>query len=128
MSDKYNGGITLGIGDYTLKHISAYTPAFTHEYDSSNSFENFDFEQTDFYKGMRFSANITAGILAEAEMNKLWSQLSRHEFNFTSPEYSGMVKIINVPKKYESANRYGKFFSCSFSVAALALSGSSGGL
>lgn len=126
MREIYNGGITLGIGDYTLKRISAYNPNWSHEIDTS--FENWDFSMVEQSKGRRFSADITTGYLSDEEMNKLLKVLIGRTFTFTSPEYTGTVSVSKVPKTYKSANTAGIYCTCSFSVAAVSLEGSGGSL
>ena len=126
MYEKYNGGITLGIGDYTLRCISAYAPKWTHEIDKS--FENWDFSMEETSKGCRFSADITTGNLGEEDIDKLIKVLIGRAFPFASAEYTGMVRVAKVPKTYKVANTSGKVFACSFSVAAVSLDGTSGSL
>ena len=126
MYEKYNGGITLGIGDYTLRCISAYAPKWTHEIEKS--FENWDFSTEETSKGCRFSADITTGNLSEEETGKLIKVLIGRTFTFSSPEYTGIVKVDSIPKTYRVANTSGKVFTCSFSVAAVSLDGASGSL
>ena len=122
----YNGGITLGIGDYTLRSISAYSPGWSHEIDTS--FENWDFSTVEQSKGRRFSADITTGLMDDEEIAQLIKVLIGRTFNFTSPEYTGMVSVTKVPKTYKSANTAGIYCSCSFSVAAVSLESSGGSL
>lgn len=126
MSDLYNGGISLGIGDFCLKHIGSYEPKWTHEFDSGNSFENFDFETVSAYKGRRFSASITTTAIPKAEADELMKALYSHRFQFTSPEFSGLVEIQGGSKPYVSSTRYGTFCTVSFSVAAVSLVGTGG--
>ena len=126
MRETYNGGITLGIGSYTLRCISEYKPKWTHEIDKS--FENWDFTMVEEPKGRRFSADITTGYLNEEEMNKLIKILIGRTFTFSSTEFTGTVSVVNVPKTYKVANTSGKIFTCSFSVAAVGLEGSGGSL
>ena len=122
----YNGGITLGIGDYTLRCISEYKPKWSHEIE--RTFENWDFSMVEEAKGRRFSADITTGYLSEEETDKLIKVLIGRTFTFTSPEYTGTVSVTSVPKTYKVANTSGKVFTCSFSVAAVSLDGASGSL
>lgn len=126
MREKYNGGITLGIGDYTLRCISAYAPKWTHEIEKN--FENWDFSIEETSKGCRFSADITTGNLGEEDIGKLIKVLISRTFLFTSEEYTGVVSVLKVPKTYKVANVSGKVFTCSFSIAAVSLGGTGGGL
>ena len=126
MREKYNGGITLGIGSYTLRCISEYKPKWSHEIE--RTFENWDFSMVEEAKGRRFSADITTGYLSEEETDKLIKVLIGRTFMFTSPEYTGTVSVTSVPKTYKVANTSGKVFTCSFSVAAVSLDGASGSL
>ena len=121
-----DGGISLGIGGYTLKSISSYQPKWTHEIDKS--FENWDFTTEETLKGKRFSADITTGELKSEEISKLINVLVGRTFEFKSPEYNGVVKVENVPKTYKSANNNGIYCVCSFSIAAVSLDGSGGSL
>lgn len=126
MREIYNGGITLGIGSYTLRCISEYKPKWSHEI--LKTFENWDFSMVEEAKGRRFSADITTGYLSEEETDKLIKVLIGRTFTFTSPEYTGNVSVTSVPKTYKVANTSGKVFACSFSVAAVSLDGASGSL
>ena len=126
MREKYNGGITHGIGSYTLRCISEYKPKWSHEIE--RTFENWDFSMVEEAKGRRFSADITTGYLSEEETDKLIKVLIGRTFMFTSPEYTGTVSVTSVPKTYKVANTSGKVFTCSFSVAAVSLDGASGSL
>lgn len=128
MSDIYNGGISLKIGDFTLKHVGSYEPKWTHEFDSGNSFENYNFEKITVYKGRRFSANVTTTPIPKAEADALMQVLYSHRFNFECPEFTGLVEIESGTKPYVSANRYGTYCTVSFSAAAVSLSGGSGSL
>lgn len=126
MSEIYNGGITLGIGSYTLKRIASYTPTWSHEIETS--FENWDFSTVETSKGRRFSADITTGNLTETEMSELLTVLMGRTFTFTSSEYTGTVKVTDAPKTYSVANISGRYSTCSFTVAATELSGTGGSL
>lgn len=126
MRNIYNGGITLGIGNYTLKCISAYVPNWSHEIETN--FENWNFSTVEQSKGRRFSADITTGILSDEEITKLLKVLFGRTFTFTSPEYTGTVSVTKAPKTYNSANTAGIYCTCSFSVAAVSLDGTSGSL
>ena len=126
MREKYNGGITLGIGSYTLRCISEYKPKWSHEI--LKTFENWDFSMVEEAKGRRFSADITTGLMDDEEIAKLINVLIGRTFKFTSPEYTGMVSVTKVPKTYKSANTAGIYCSCSFSVAAVSLESSGGSL
>lgn len=126
MREIYNGGITLGIGSYTLRCISEYKPKWSHEIE--RTFENWDFSMVEKAKGRRFSADITTGYMSKEETDKLIKVLIGRTFTFTSPEYTGIVSVTSVPKTYKVANTSGKVFTCSFSVAAVSLDGTSGSL
>lgn len=126
MAEIYNGGISLGIGDYTLKVISSYEPKWVFE--TEGEFENWDFSTVEIVKGKRFSASVSTGVLPEAEANKLLTVLKKRTFTFKSPEFEGTVRVSDIPKKYNSANVYGVFCSVSFTVAAVSLEGTSGSL
>ncbi len=128
MHKSYNGGVALGIGDYTLQYVGAYEPKWTHEYDSNASFENYNYEKISCYKGRRFSASITTSPIPNEEADKLMQALYAHRFEFTSPEFTGMVEISAAGKPYKKSNRYGTFCTVSFSVAAVSLLGGSGSL
>lgn len=128
MSEGYNGGITLDIGNYKLKYISSYEPKWTHEYDSGASFESYKFEKISAYKGRRFSANITTSPIPNEEAEKLMNELYAHRFEFKSPEFTGLVEITSAGKPYKKSNRYGTYCTVSFSVAAVGLLGGSGSL
>lgn len=123
--DKYNGGITLKIGDYELKKISSYS----HRYeDVSEKFEGYNYTAVSKLVGRRFKASIRTGHLSEDELNELKSALFAHTFNYESNEFSGMVTLDGFDVSLTNSNIYAKLYTASFSISAVALIGGSGGL
>lgn len=122
------GGINIVLGTYTLTLIKSYAPKWTHIFDESNSFQNWDFSESKTYKGKRFSATVQTAAMPEAEYKKLLSVLQSRIFNFKSEDYEGTVEIVEVPATLESANGQGNFYSVNFSVTATTIDSSSGSL
>ncbi|MBQ5316991.1 MAG: hypothetical protein J6I96_05500, partial [Oscillospiraceae bacterium] len=64
MSKTYNGGITLklekGMADITIDTVQNYSVDWQTE---KESFERYDFSTCTVYKGDRFTASITTGLL-----------------------------------------------------------------
>lgn len=125
---KRQGGISLGLGSYTLRLITAYQPKWTHVYDSSNSFQNWDFSQVNTYKGIQFSAQIQTSALPEEEYKSLIKVLQSRIFDFVSDEYTGQVEITDAPSTLISATAQGKFWTLNFTVTATSVSSGSGSL
>lgn len=121
---KHQGGISLGFGAYTLKFIKSYQPKWTHMYDTSNSFENWDFTQVKTYKGKQFSAQITTGLLPESEYKELLKVLQSRIFTFTSEDYTGQVEVSEAPSTLEAALPQGKFWTVNFNIVATSIVGS----
>lgn len=123
--DIYNGGITLGIGNYTLKKISSYSHGYE---DVSNKFTGYNYTTVSQFIGRRFKASIRTGHLTEDELNELKTALFAHTFNFVSNEFSGMVMLDGFDVSLTNSNIYAKLYTVSFSVSAVAVTGGSGGL
>lgn len=125
MSDVYNGGITLKIGDYTLRKVSKYT----HSYEIiKEKFQNWDLTVNEKVKGSRFKASITTGALTPEELSALRTQLLKNTFDFVSDEYSGAVTVDGISAPLEVANTHAKYYKVSFNVSAVAVTSGSGGL
>ncbi len=121
-----NGGIAVKIGSYTLDLISSFSPSWEDEV--QREFENWDFSTVTVYKGKRWTASITSGTLDTVEKDKLLSALSPRVVDFSSPDFSGPVRIENVSAELSSANFMGHYWVVSFTAAAVELSPVSGGL
>lgn len=124
MSDIYNGGITLNIGDYTLKKISSYDFSFEL---ITDSFETYDYNLVTVPKGQRFKASVSTQ-LYPAEALKLKNALFAREFHFVSPDFSGMVQLTAFNETLTGANFTGRTYNISFAVSAVAVTGGSGWL
>ena len=123
--DKFNGGITLGIGDYELKKIIKYDPKFTPEEDK---FTAYNYKNISNFKGMRFTASIQCGLMEEEELAELQNALFSHTFTFTSSEFTGAVILEGYSPNLVHANVFGKHYRPTFNISAVALVGGSGGL
>ena len=125
ISEKYNGGITLKIGNYSLKRISSYSPSWEQV---TEQFTAYDYSTVSIYKGSRFKLNVTSGYLTPDELSQLRSALLTHNFVLTCPDFSGAVILESCSAPLEHANIYGKFYTVSFAVSAVNLTGGSGSL
>lgn len=128
MIKKRQGGASIGIGTYTLKFIKSYNPKWTHIYDESNSFLNWDFAESRTYKGTRFSATIQTSSMPEEEYRKLLKVLQSRVFTFKSDDYEGNVEIAEAPVSLINSNEIGKYYTLNFTVTATTLDNSSGSL
>lgn len=123
MNEKFNGGITLKIGEYTLKRLSQYKPSYDYEKDSFPMYNGTVCEKL---KGIRYRASVTTGIMDDKEINELKTALSGHKVHFTAPDFDGDVYIQSVGKPLEVANDGRKYYRMTFAVSAVALTGGSG--
>ncbi len=129
MSELTNGGISITLGNYVLPYISGYTARWEDEADG-NSFENWDFRRKEYIKGRRFYLDITTAPLDEDKCKELLSVLYQRTFKLTCPEYEGTVRVNGVSAPLAAAGFLGKWYTVSFTAAAVALEGipDSGGL
>jgi hypothetical protein len=128
----YNGGITLAISRtnttaLTISTVTSYQPSWE---TVSESFEQNDPSLGTYtlYRGDRFTASVTTGILTLSEMETLRSALLQHEFTLYCPEFpatqSGggiFVRLTSLSQPLEVANYGRKYYRMSFAVAAVAL-------
>ena len=126
MSDIINGGITITLGTYKLQQISQYSPSWSFE--EKETFENWDFTQVSVPKGRRFNLSVTASNMNAERKNALMAVLFKRVFDIECPDYSGTVKITSVSLPIKKSTRFGTWWTVSFSVAAVGLEGSGGGL
>lgn len=126
MSDIINGGITITLGSYVLKQISQYSPSWGFE--ENETFENWDYSQITIPKGRRFQLSVTANNLNSERKNALMNALFERTFVIICPDYTGTVRVTNVSLPIKKATRFGTWYTVSFSVAAVGLEGSGGGL
>lgn len=125
MRETFNGGITLTLGDHTLKRITEYSPSYDYE---KETFQMYDGSICEKLKGIRYRANITTGIMDAEEINTLRAVISGHRINLTAPDFSGAVFVQSASKPLEVANDGRKYYRMSFAVAAVELTGGSGSL
>lgn len=135
MEKKRVNGLKLYIGNYELKYIKDYSINWVSEYDTTNQFENYDFTiVSENYRGQRFSANITTSLMKKLETDKLNSALRVRQFNFKDEasdgvvEFNGMVRVDNFQQQAVDVTPTERYYRTSFTVTAVALTGSSGGL
>lgn len=125
MSDRYNGGISVKIGSYSLKKISVYSPSWEIVKDT---FLSYDYRTVSQYRGRRFKLSITTGYLTPEELAELQSALFTHTFTITTPDFTGAVLLDDCSQPLEHSNSYGKYYKVTFAVSAVALTGGSGSL
>lgn len=126
MSDVVNGGISIKLGSYTLRQISQYSPSWAFE--EKETFENWDYTQVTVPKGRRFQLSVTANNMSPERKDELMNALFARTFSLICPDYSGMVKVTSVGNPLKKAGRFGKWYTVSFSLAALELKDSGGSL
>lgn len=125
MSDRYNGGISVKIGSYSLKKISAYSPTWEI---ITDTFTAYDYKNVSVYKGRRFKLNVTTGYLTPDELHALQTALFAHSFTIVTPDFTGAVLLDSCSQPLAHANIYGKYYTVSFAVSAVAVTGGSGSL
>lgn len=126
MSDIINGGITITLGTYVLQQVSQYSPSWTFE--DKDGFENWDYTQINITKGRRFQLAVTANNLSPERKDALMKALFDRQFTIECPDYTGIVRVTSVNLPIKTATRFGTWYTVSFSVAAVGLVGSGGGL
>ena len=122
---KYNGGTTIGIGDYTLKYIEAYEPRWD---PVVSKFTKYDFSTATRSRGNIFKLNVTAGTMTEDELIALKSALFKYTFKLTCSEFVGTVLLTAFQAPLIKCDSYGKYYKPRFSVEAVAPSAGSGNL
>lgn len=130
MLSQHNGGITLAVSRdnttaLTISTVTSYQPSWE---TVSESFEQSDCSTYTIYKGDRYTASVTTGIMTLLEMETLRSALLQHEFTFYCPEFpaaqnSGgiFVRLTSLSQPLEVANYGRKYYRLSFAVAAVAV-------
>lgn len=136
----YNGGIKLELAEstntVTIDTIQRYDVSYTTE---SESFEMYDYSTHTSYKGDRFRADITTGVMSLNDMKTLRNFLLRKkEFTMYCPEYPKIVdgqtvtggisvRLTSLSQPLELAN-YGRvYYRLTFSVEAIELDNNTGG-
>lgn len=140
MSENYNGGIALelvkGTADVQIQTVQSYDVSYTTE---SESFQTWDHSTYTLYKGDRFTANITTGVMTLSDMSALRNfLLTKKEFTMYCPEYPKVegqtatggisVRLVSISQPLEVANYGRTYYRLSFSVAAVGLINNGGGL
>ncbi len=136
MVREQKNGLWLKFNDYELRFIESYTPQWAPEYDSNNAFTNWDGTViSENYKGTRYSASVTTSAMVEEEAIKLITELKKIviENYMSSPrsgevEFSGKVKITNYQKTPVAITDRCRYYKVSFTLTAVALLDSNGGL
>jgi len=126
MSEVLNGGMIIKLDDYELKQISDYSPSW--DFEEGDSFENWDFTTIHHDKGRRFMLSVTAKNLTIAKKDELLKVLYKRDINLECLDYIGAVRVTSLGLPVTSCNFFGTFYNVSFSVAAVGLTGSGGGL
>lgn len=136
----YNGGIKLELANstdtVTIDTIQTYDVSFTTE---CESFQMYDYSTHTSYKGDRFRANVTTGVMTLDDMKTLRDFLLRKkEFTMYCPEYPKVVdgqtvtggksvRITSVSQPLEVANYSRRYYRLTFSVEAIELDNNTGG-
>lgn len=123
---KYNRGIQVSVGTIDLV-TERYEPQWQ---TVTESFEKYDYSTVSIFKGNKFSANVTTGLLTKAQMVALRDALLVNSFTFKCPEFtSGITVQTNSISYPTAADNYGtEWYQMSFNVAAVSLTGNSGSL
>lgn len=136
MVREQKNGLWLKFNNYELQFIETYSPQWTPEYDSNNAFTNWDGTViSENYRGTRYTASVTTSAMTNEEANKLVCELKKIviEDYISSPrngevEFSGKVKISNYQKTPIAVTDKCRYYKITFSLSAVALLDSSGGL
>ena len=127
---KYNRGIVVTVEvesgtDIVLETIS-YQPSWE---TVTESFEKQDFSTYSIYKGARFSATVTTGLLNKTDADILRAALLKHQFEFACPEFPSGTDVILTSLSYptaadlEPSSIYAgqEWYQITFSVQAVSL-------
>lgn len=117
----YNGGYTVTIGDYELRNIGSYAPAWSNVYDSQNSYIDLNGNNVKALIGKQFTLSIKTGRLTKDDCTALIKQLKRSEINVDCPDFSGICICDDVSSNLEQANTLNTRYSVSFKLAAKSL-------
>ena len=126
MSESLNGGMIIKLDDYELKQISDYSPSWGFE--NGDSFENWDFSTISIDIGRRFRLSVTARNLTIEKKDELLNVLYKRDISLECLDYKGAVRVTSLGLPVTSCNFFGTFYNVNFSVAAVGLTGSGGGL
>lgn len=122
---KYNRGITVTVGT-----ISIVTESYQPQWQTvTESFEKYDYSTVSIFKGNKYTASVTTGLLTHSEMIALRNALLVNSFTFKAPDLptAGLtVQTTNISNP-TAADLYGtEYYQMSFSIAAVALTNSGG--
>lgn len=129
---KYNRGITVSVGyiqSGTQRYIDIVTESYQPHWQTvTESFEKYDYSTVSIFKGNKFSASVTTGLLTKSEMVALRNALLVNNFTFKCPEFTSGVSVQTSSISFPTAaDNYGtEYYQMSFDVAAVALTNSGG--
>lgn len=127
-NEQLNGGYTVKIGGFTLRNIGKYSPSWSNEYDSENSFVDYLGNQQKILKGRRFSIEISTGRLTADDFNSLVTELKSDTIAIECPDFTGDCYCESIPGNLEQANFNGIYYKIPFKLIAKDLITDGGGL
>jgi len=116
--EKTNGGYTVTIGSYSLKHIGEYSPSWVKVYDTQNSFTDYAGNEVKILKGLQFSLKLTTGRLTATDYNTLVTALKDEDITVSCPDFSGECICDDIPGNLVQANSVGTRYKVSFTLTA----------
>lgn len=122
---KYNRGTTVTVGTIPIV-TERYEPSWQ---TVTETFEKYDYSTVSVFKGNKFSASITTGLMTKSEMQTLRDALLVNSFTFKAPDLpSDGIAVQTSSISYPTAaDLYGtQYYQMSFSIAAIALTNSGG--
>ena len=101
---KYNRGIVVKVGVTGGTAITLETLNYQPSWETiTETFEKQDFSTYSIYKGARFSATVTTGLLNKTNADTLRAALLKHQFEFTCPEFPNGTDVILTSLSYPTA-------------------------
>ena len=122
---KYNRGMSVTVGSIPIV-TERYEPQWQ---PVTETFEKYDYSTVSIFKGNKYTASVTTGLLTQSEMIALRNALLVNSFTFKAPDLptEGIAAQTTSISNPTAADLYGaKYYQMSFSIAAVALTNSGG--
>lgn len=123
-----NGGYTVQIGNFTLRIIGGYEPAWENVYDTENSFADWQGNTKKFLLGRQFSLKLSTGPLTPDDCRALAAELKKSTIAVVCPDFIGDCYCDNIPASLVQANFLATWYKVSFTLTAKDIELSGGGL
>ena len=127
---KYNRGIIVTVEVTNGTDIEIETLKYDPTWETlTESFEKQDFSIYSIYKGARFSATVTTGLLSKYDAEALRTALLKYHFKFTCPEFPNGTDVVLTSLSFPTAadldpsNLYvgQEWYQITFAVQAVSL-------